>query len=140
MDSNEFFKQNHRKYDLIFIDGLHEYKQVKTDIHNSLKSLNPGGTIVVHDCNPQEEINQRVPMPHVGSWNGDVWRAWVFYRHISPLTMYVIDADEGCGIIQKGWQLALDNCYHLTFEQFAERRKKLLNLISEEEWLKSISA
>ena len=60
MTSDEFFK-NHiaQKYDIIFIDGLHLFEQVYKDIINSLLYLNDNGTIVVHDCNPLEEITQR---------------------------------------------------------------------------------
>ena len=32
--SDEFFKKNKSNFDCIFIDGLHEYKQVKRDILN----------------------------------------------------------------------------------------------------------
>lgn len=140
MSSDEFFAQNARFFDIIFIDGKHENAQAKRDIHNSLQILNPGGAVVVHDCNPQEEINQRVPMPHVGSWNGDVWRAWVWFRHLATLEMVVVDTDEGCGIIKKGWQSPLTGEFDISFDEFAERRKELLNLISVEEWLKSINA
>ena len=140
MTSDEYFRQNKDKYDIVFVDGLHENNQVRRDIQNSLQILSPGGTIVVHDCNPKEEINQRVPMPHVGSWNGDVWKAWIWFRHLGMLEMFVVDADEGCGVIRRGWQTALDGKYDITFEEFAEKRKELLNLISVEEWEKYISA
>ena len=53
LTSDEFFKQNKAKYDLIFIDGLHHSGQVYKDILNSLKILEKGGTIVCHDMNPQ---------------------------------------------------------------------------------------
>ena len=134
MTSDEFFKQNKSKFDVIFVDGLHTESQVKRDIQNSLQCLSAGGSIVVHDCNPQEEINQQVPMPHVASWNGTVWRAWIWFRHIATLEMVVIDADEGCGVIQRGWQTTLNEKYNITFEEFSKDRKYLLNLISEEEW------
>ena len=38
--SDAFFEKNSDFFDLIFIDGLHEYSQVKKDIINSLKILN----------------------------------------------------------------------------------------------------
>ena len=38
--SDEFFESNKKNFDIIFIDGLHEYDQVKRDIKNSIKFLN----------------------------------------------------------------------------------------------------
>ena len=52
MTTDEFFKQNKNMYDLIFIDACHEFGQVKKDFDNSLKVLNPGGVIVLHDTDP----------------------------------------------------------------------------------------
>ena len=37
--SDNFFFNNSEKFDIIFIDGLHEYHQVKKDIENSIKLL-----------------------------------------------------------------------------------------------------
>ena len=34
---------------VFFIDGLHEYAQVKRDIENSLNFLEPNGVILLHD-------------------------------------------------------------------------------------------
>src|SRR3990167_10422572 len=58
MTSDEFFAQNKDTFDIVFIDGLHEKEQVKRDIENSLKVLNQGGSIVMHDCNPTTEAMQ----------------------------------------------------------------------------------
>ena len=46
MTSDEFFaqlKDDHPKYDVIFIDGLHLSWQVKKDIENSVKHLSDNG-------------------------------------------------------------------------------------------------
>ena len=54
MTSDDFFRDNKEKFDLIFIDGLHETNQVDRDIENSLKFINKGGTILLHDCLPKK--------------------------------------------------------------------------------------
>lgn len=41
--SDDFFKTNDIYFDVIFIDGLHTYEQVRRDIINSIKSLNKTG-------------------------------------------------------------------------------------------------
>jgi predicted O-methyltransferase YrrM len=40
MTSDEFFNKNTEMFDVIFVDGLHEYQQVYRDIKNSLNVLN----------------------------------------------------------------------------------------------------
>ena len=44
--SDDFFLQNKKNYDCVFIDGLHIYDQVKRDIVNSSKCLNENGFIL----------------------------------------------------------------------------------------------
>ena len=46
MTSDEFFNINKDMFDIIFIDGLHEYYQVIKDIENSLNFLNDNGVIL----------------------------------------------------------------------------------------------
>ena len=38
-----------KKYDLIFIDGSHDYEITKQDFNNSINLLNDGGCVVFHD-------------------------------------------------------------------------------------------
>lgn len=46
MSSDEFFQRNkHLKFDVIFIDGSHEYEQCQKDCLNSINHLNKGGII-----------------------------------------------------------------------------------------------
>tara|TARA_X000001036_G_C20499759_1_gene733357 strand:+ start:236 stop:910 length:675 start_codon:yes stop_codon:yes gene_type:complete len=97
--SDDFFKQNKIKFDIIFIDGLHVYEQVKRDIINSTQSLNQDGFILVHDCLPRSLSSQAVPRYRF-TWNGDVWKAIVDLRRDSNLEIFTCLADEGISIIQ----------------------------------------
>ena len=47
--SDDFFIDNTKNFDVIFIDGLHTYEQCQRDCINSLKFLNPRGVILFHD-------------------------------------------------------------------------------------------
>lgn len=97
--SDDFFDKNLKKFDLVFIDGLHEYHQVKKDILNSIKFLNKEGFILVHDCLPRSISAQAVPRFR-NIWNGDVWKAIVELRTYPNLEIFTCLADEGISIIQ----------------------------------------
>jgi len=58
---DEFFAQNHYTFDLIFINGLHDANQMEKALANSLKVLNPGGSIVMQNLNPISPGQQAVP-------------------------------------------------------------------------------
>lgn len=141
MTSDELFgRYIYMKYDLIFIDGLHLFEQVYRDIINSLKWLNDNGTIVVHDCNPTLEITQRRDRAS-SIWHGDVWKAILKLRMEKPnVSLYTVDADEGCAVIQKGKQKLFkpkgkkNNVYKFSF--FDDNRGEILNLISVKEFKK----
>ena len=114
MKSDQFFKEikENKKYDLIFIDGLHTYEQTKKDIKNSLKHLSEEGTIIIHDCNPKTEWHQRgIEDFHDGEeWNGTTWKAFIELRCTSPyLSMYTIDAE---GAFKNATSSSIDwKCY-----------------------------
>lgn len=61
MSSDEFFKKFNCKIDVIFIDGDHRFEQAKKDFENSLKILNAGGTIIIHDTDPSEAVRLSSP-------------------------------------------------------------------------------
>lgn len=134
--SDKFFMNNTRKYDLIFVDGLHHAGQVYLDILNALKCLETGGTILVHDLKPSSEDMQRVPRI-TREWTGDGWKAWCSLRSqkiAEKLTMYVIDSDYGCGVIQAGKGEKIKE-EHLEYADFAKDKKHYLNLITVPEFL-----
>ena len=83
--SDEYFEQkpDKEKFDLIFIDGLHEAAQVEKDIINAWYSLKKDGLILLHDVHPPSRQHQEVPRIQE-SWTGDVWRAFVGFREWYP--------------------------------------------------------
>ncbi len=133
MTSDEFFKQNNKKFDLIFLDGLHTYEQTIKDIDNSLEVLNERGAIIIHDCLPKKIWNQVVPRLH-GHWNGDVWKAIVHSRTYSNADTYTCIADHGLGIVLKRKnrnQLNLQkNFKQLKFSEYYYNHKEFMNPIS----------
>lgn len=138
--SDDFFAQNKQTFDIFFVDGLHSENQADKDIANCLSCMNDGGTIVVHDCNPEKEgYAGDTPLP-TGVWNGNVWKSIVKLRCTNPnLSIEVVETDFGCGIIRRGTQTlytadTLESW--LTWEYFDKHRKELLNLISTGEYQK----
>jgi hypothetical protein len=77
MTSDEFFEKHcSKKYDIIFIDGLHTAYQVSKDLFNAIQNLKPNGWIVLDDVYPHEEKEQgRLDLRKFGAQTGDVWKA-----------------------------------------------------------------
>jgi predicted O-methyltransferase YrrM len=139
--SDNFFKKNNTKFDIIFIDGLHEYDQVKKDINNSLIFLNDNGIIFLHDCMPMRFISQAVPRAK-GIWNGDVWKNIVESRTKHQIDTYVVHADHGVGMIlkkpnKKILNLNIDSFKKLKFKDYFYNYKEYLNVVYRED-LKNI--
>tara|TARA_B100000287_G_scaffold253138_1_gene237846 strand:- start:13224 stop:13901 length:678 start_codon:yes stop_codon:yes gene_type:complete len=151
--SDDFFKsiekswwnEDTKKYDIIFIDGLHLEEQVDKDIENCLKHLNDGGFIVLHDCNPENEFRVR-PMEEFYKdgkpWNGTVYKSIVKLRcSRDDLDIKVVDTDEGCGIIQVKNSKLYEHrekvdINNIKYDLLENDRKNLLNLISPKEFKK----
>ena len=141
--SDDFFKTCKEKFDLIFIDGLHHYDQVKKDILNSLNFLKKNGLILVHDCLPLKSRDQMVPRSHE-KWNGDVWKSIVEIRTEENLDTYVCLADQGLGLILKRknrnkLNLDIKNFKKLKFSDYYKSYKKYMNIISHKEIFKIIN-
>ena len=131
--SDNFFKKNNMKFDIIFIDGLHEYCQVKKDINNSLLFLKDNGVILLHDCMPRGFFYQAVPRSRY-AWNGDIWKNIVESRSKPEIDTYVIHADQGIGMIlkrpnRKLLELDVNNFKKLKYRDFYYNYKKYLNII-----------
>ena len=134
--SDEFFLKNSECFDCIFIDGLHEYDQVYKDIINSLKFLNEGGIILLHDCLPASVHQQAVPR-YKKIWNGDVWKAIVNIRTNADYDTITCYIDHGVSIIRKQknvdrLNLNIDNFKNLKFKDFYYNYKKYMRLVNYE--------
>jgi predicted O-methyltransferase YrrM len=130
--SDDFFLNNKDKFDIIFIDGLHEYHQVKKDIENSFNSLNKEGIISIHDCLPVNYYAQAVPRC-VYEWNEDVWKAFIEARTKENLDSFCFYADQGIGIIRKRKNknkllLNITDFSKIKYNYFFYNYKELMNL------------
>lgn len=138
--SDRFFESIDQDYlyDIVFIDGLHYADQVAKDIKNSLKHLNANGFVLLHDCLPPDYDHQVVPRKQTG-WTGDVWRAFVGFKQANSLFSCVVDTDLGVGIIKNSPDIELKDFspVNMTYEEFANNSKELLNLISCQQFLDS---
>lgn len=150
MTSDEFFhfldmgmgNDIPKKFDLIFIDGLHLAEQVDRDIANSFKYLSEDGYIVLHDCNPPTSWHAREEYKFERSpaqmyWNGTTWKAFLKWRTKKELFSFCVDSDFGIGVLTKKNQFGN---YLETMDEFFEyyifdkNRIKYLNLISYDEF------
>jgi hypothetical protein len=134
MTSDEFFAANKQTFDIIFIDGLHQYAQAKNDLLNSIRALNANGVILMHDCLPLT-YRAQLPFPPGGAWNGDVWKAFVEMRTQEHFDSAVCLIDHGVGIIKKRknqniLNLHPDKFIELRFKDFVDKYAEWLNTIT----------
>lgn len=98
--SDEFFAKNQRKFDVIFIDGLHEYEQVRRDAINALECLNDKGWIAFHDFLPSNWKEHHVPRLQE-AWTGDCWKLAIELSKASGVNFKILKIDHGVGLLQK---------------------------------------
>ena len=142
MTSDEFFLNNNDKFDIIFIDGLHQYEQVIKDVKNSLNCLTKNGIILLHDCLPRTLWNQVYPRIN-SDWNGDVWKAIVECRTYENIDTYTCIADRGIGVIvpRKNMnKLILNKCdfRRLKYKDYYQNHEQYMNLIEHHDIFKTI--
>ena len=129
--SDEFFETYpNKKYDIIFIDGLHLEEQCDRDVRNSLSHLNKGGIVVVHDCLPINEAMQCDPPPPEGIWMGTVWKTMVKYTQYTHLDIKIIAEDTGIGLIEytEDLKFTIPEKLDMEYSYFAENIITLLNV------------
>ena len=98
--SDNFFKNNKKEFDVIFIDGLHIYEQCRKDIINSLKILSKNGFIFLHDMIPRSWVEENVPRLQP-VWSGNVWKVGLELIKTKGIDFFIINADHGVGVVKK---------------------------------------
>ena len=142
MTSDDFFlKNSNLKFDVIFIDGLHHYKQVQKDLINSINFLNENGIIMIHDMLPRNSFEEHVPRKNK-IWTGDVWKVGVELINSSNFDFRIINIDCGIGLIKvfKNFQYKkMPELTNLRFDAFLKYYPKF-NIINSEDALDFIKS
>lgn len=128
-------KYRDSRFDIIFFDPVHERPDVDHALQVLPCLLNPGGFLVVHDCNPglfSQTTLQRKP----DSWVGETYKAFTVFRAHNRERTITVAEDFGVGLI---WNVDLDLDYDIDFDidyfVFADHRRDYIGLISYDEFL-----
>jgi hypothetical protein len=87
------------RFDLILVDGHHTHACSLRDLGAALGLLDPGGVIVMHDCNPKT-ADMASPEFVEAAWNGETYRALIdLCLGNGELDYFTLDIDDGCGVV-----------------------------------------
>lgn len=134
--TDKFFQMNQDlQYDIVFIDASHIADDVRKDFENALK-VNPK-FILLHDVNPETYERTLVPRPtKTGTWNGNAWRFAVSLNGYDDFKFYTVDEDHGVMVVQSKINQCDMLVSEMSWEEFDKNRKKYLNLITWDEFIK----
>ena len=98
---NQYINEN-ISFDLVCIDGFHEYDESLRDFSYCVRLLSPHGVLLSHDCAPTTAIVASPKFRH-GFWCGETYHSFIRIAHDNP-SFYsgIIDVDTGIGILMKG--------------------------------------
>ena len=128
MTSDDFFDKHggEQKYDVVFIDGWHEHKQVYRDIVNSLDNLEDEGVIILHDMIPLTRDLEKDPLR-----TGCCWRAFADLRKRDDLDMAILvppwGSEDSLGIIRKGRQVPFEGEIEHNYDFLINNIEDLMN-------------
>ena len=104
MSDKEFFKiakKENFKYDIIFIDANHSFKQSLFDLKQSINFLSEKGVILMHDVAPPN-VSFTLAENSSGSYTGEVWKTLLYLRYnIEDYDFMTWPEDYGLAIIFK---------------------------------------
>ena len=132
MTSDKYFSMYNggKKFDLIFIDGLHHADQVKRDFENSLRCLSDNGFIVIHDVLPENEAGTKVPR-ETKQWWGDVYKWAMTLSEWSGIKYKTFNIDNGCMLVwktSKEYYGPEDDIINADWYSYIKNGKELLNV------------
>ena len=101
MTSDAYFAANpDARFDVIFIDGLHLYDQVRRDLVNALAAINPGGWIALHDSFPRDWLEEHVPQIVTSGWTGDGWKVAFELLTTEGVEFRLVAIDHGVLVVK----------------------------------------
>ena len=130
--SDGFFERNNRRFDVVFVDGLHYANQACRDILNAARVAR---VVIAHDASPFTEAMQIVP-PIQGEWTGDVWKAIARIRAEGTHLVRTVDTDYGVAVIlpNRGTGDEVRDLPHEAWIDLQQHRQTLLGLVQASEW------
>lgn len=101
MTSDAYFAAHpEARFDVIFIDGLHTYDQVRRDLAHALRAVNPGGWIALHDMLPCDWFDEHTPQISTAAWTGDCWKCAFELLATSGVDFRVVEIDHGVVVVK----------------------------------------
>ena len=133
--TDDYFLNNKDKFDLIYIDALHEKNQVYKDFKNSFNVLNDSGVIIFHDVNPFD-----ISQTHFNS-SGDVFELWI--ELAKTYKVYIIkneyDGDSvGIFIKSENSKFIDIEVKDYTYQFFSKNREDFISYLNYEEIINKI--
>jgi glycosyltransferase involved in cell wall biosynthesis len=149
--SDDFFKTNIQKFDVIFIDGMHQVEYVINDINNSILVLNTGGKILIDDILPFTYNEQlKIPNDHIyengilkyrESWTGDIWKViyhiLLFYKDCIDFNIYFNSNYRGVFemSIKSNFEISHEKIKEINSYEYNNDFRKYIKILQEREVL-----
>lgn len=156
--SDDYFERHNggKKFDVVYVDGLHTFEQTDKDIANALSVLNEGGVVVIDDAFPKDDGKVKGkwlarPLSEYKwpeAWMGGAWKAVWKHFHESGFECATVDIEHGQAIIdtsrkRDGRKVKIKKFdASADFDYFEANVKNIIRPISVEEyedWIDEVS-